>query len=269
MGYAGDWIEEFFVRKGRLFGWVLRAHRERGVEEARRIAALLERHGVPRGSRVLDLGCGSGRIAVPLAVEGYVVTCLDISPEYVREALEYARSMGVEGRVEGVVGDAWRVDELVGERYDASLIVWSTLIGYRGSPDYDVELLGRLRRIAAPEGRLFVLRQVDRDTVVVSSARCGSDARVSDLGELLVVERPRFDPVNSVLENTWVYYRKRGDELEFLGKASFTMRIYTITELVDLASRAGWRLEALYSNLRGDPFVPGLSGVNAVFRVED
>ena len=256
---------EFFLRGGRLFGLVLRGLREGGVEEARLIAGLLERHGVRRGSRVLELGCGSGRIAVPLAALGYRVTCLDIVGEYVSEALEYAEEAGVRDRFEGVVGDAWRVDELVGGGFDAVLLVWSTLLGYRGSPERDVELLSRARRVAAPGGKLLVLRQAHRDLIVASSAYCGRGPVVKLLGDLVVMEEPRFDPVASVLENTWTYYRREGEDLRFLGRESFRMRIYTATEIVEIASRAGWGLEALYGSLRGDPFNPGRTGLNAVF----
>ncbi len=266
METVDDWITEFFIRKGRLFGEVLEADRGRGVEEARQIAALLEKHGVPRGSRIIELGCGSGRISVPLAREGYRVACLDISPEYVEEALEYARSMGVEERVEGIVGDAWRVDELVEEGYNAALIVWTTLIGYRGSPEADVELLSRIRRVTAPNGKLFILKQTDRDLVVTRNAQCRMEAVTSDLGSLLVIERPRFDPVTSMLENTWTYYRKTGDELKLLGKAGFRMRIYTVTELVEIASKAGWRLEALYGDLTQGPYIPGKTSINMVLK---
>ena len=260
-----DWVREFFIDKGWLFGLVMRARRERGVEEARLIAGLLERHGVPRGSRVLELGCGIGRIAVPLALEGYRVTCLDISPEYVGEALEYARSVGVGDRFEGVVGDAWRVDELVDGGYDAVLMVWTTLIGYRCSKEADVELLSRVYRVTAPQGKLFILRQTDRDLVVCRGLQRRGELVVSEDGDLLVFERPRFDPVTSILENTWTYYQRRGRDLVFLGEAGLRLRLYTVSELVELASKAGWKLEALYGSLKGDPYTPGRTGINAVF----
>ena len=51
------------------------------------------------------------------------------------------------------------------------------------------------------------------------------------LGDLLVVQRPYFDPVTSILEDTWLYYKKRGDELNFLGKTGFQVKIYTVREL--------------------------------------
>ncbi len=264
MGSVDDWITEFFIRKGRLFGRVLQAYRERGVKEAHLIAMLLEKHGVPRGSRIIELGCGSGRISVPLAREGYKVTCLDISSEYVEEALEYAQNMGVKERVEGVVGDAWKVDELVEGGYSAALMVWTTLIGYKGSPETDIELLSRIRKIIVPGGKLFILRHTDRDTIVARNAQCRMDTIASDLGDLFVIEKPRFDPVTSILQNTWIYYKKKGYELEFLGKQGFKIRIYTVTELIDIASKAGWKLEALYGSLNQDPFIPGRTSINAV-----
>ncbi len=261
---SGDWISRFFIEKGSLFGHVLRAKRERGIEEARHIVSLLEKHGIPRGSRIIELGCGSGRVGVPLAREGYMVSCLDISREYVEGALEYARSMGVEDRVEGIVGDAWRVDELVDRGYNAVLMVWTTLIGYRGTPVSDIELLLKTRKITIPGGKLFILKQADRDLIVARNAQCGTGMVASDLGDILVIEKPRFDPVTSTLENTWTYYKKKDDKLSFLGKSSFRIRIYTVAELVDIASRAGWRLEALYGGLNQEPFIPGRTGVNII-----
>ncbi|NPA98068.1 MAG: class I SAM-dependent methyltransferase, partial [Crenarchaeota archaeon] len=241
--------------------------RESGVEEARLVAGLLERHGVPRGSRVLELGCGIGRIAVPLAVEGYRVTCLDISGDYVERALEYAREMGVAGRFVGVVGDAWRVDKLVEGGFDAVLMVWSTLLGYRERPELDVELLARARRVVRDGGRLLVLRQINRDLVAARVASCGEGPVLKDAGgDFVVVENPRFDPVSSLLDNVWTFYERGGPGLKLLGELPMRMRIYTVTELVDLAGRAGWELEALYGSLRGGPFLIGRSTFNGVFQ---
>jgi ubiquinone/menaquinone biosynthesis C-methylase UbiE len=47
------------------------------------------------GQRVLDIGCGYGRIAVPVAVGGYQVVGLDISPRLLAAAWEQAHVQGV------------------------------------------------------------------------------------------------------------------------------------------------------------------------------
>src|SRR5664280_2387791 len=55
----------------------------------------------PRASRILDVGCGYGRLAVPLAVAGHLVKGLDLSPTMVEAAQEIASGArrGVEDRV--------------------------------------------------------------------------------------------------------------------------------------------------------------------------
>ena len=244
---------------------------ERGVREAELVAGLFERHGVPVGSRVVELGCGIGRVGVPLAARGYWVSCLDISPRFVERAREYAGLVGVSGRFEAVVGDAWEASRLLGrERYDAVLFFWTTLLGYRGSVESDLALLGEAARLARVGGRLFILRQAHRDLLVCRRSLCGFSP-VFKGGEdygIVVVEDAFFDPIGSVLENTWTYYRRSGDDLVFAGRAGFRIRIYSVTELVDLAGRVGWRLEGVYGSLRGDPFDPARTGLNIVFRRE-
>jgi len=63
----------------------LYAHRDAG-EAATFIDHLIERHRLSPGSRVLDLGCGSGRHSRYLASRGFDVTGLDLSAESLRQA---------------------------------------------------------------------------------------------------------------------------------------------------------------------------------------
>lgn len=55
---------------------------------------LFRRFGIA-GKRVLDLGCGTGNVAIPLAKKGYQVTALDLSPEMLDLAEHKAREAGV------------------------------------------------------------------------------------------------------------------------------------------------------------------------------
>ena len=63
----------------------------------------LVRQNVARGSRVLDIGTGSGCIAITLALDGYSVTALDVSEEALAIARKNAKRLGAE--VEFVKGD--------------------------------------------------------------------------------------------------------------------------------------------------------------------
>ena len=56
----------------------------------------VERLGIPSGSRVLDVACGTGNLAIPAARRGAVVTGVDIAPNLVQQARERAAKEGVQ-----------------------------------------------------------------------------------------------------------------------------------------------------------------------------
>ena len=56
------------------------------------------------GGPLLDVACGTGRPAIPLAAQGYQVTGVDIVPEMIARARQKGAAQGV--TVEGVVADA-------------------------------------------------------------------------------------------------------------------------------------------------------------------
>jgi tocopherol O-methyltransferase len=75
------------------------------------VARLAERAGVPRGARVLDVGCGLGGSALWLARHlGCSVTGITISPGQARMAAERARNEHLADRVGFLILDANRLD---------------------------------------------------------------------------------------------------------------------------------------------------------------
>jgi SAM-dependent methyltransferase len=79
--WFASWFDSSHYHK--LYGY--RNH----VEAAGFVDALTARLRPPRGSRALDLGCGTGRHARYLAARGFDVTGLDLSEENIREARQY------------------------------------------------------------------------------------------------------------------------------------------------------------------------------------
>ena len=55
----------------------------------------IARLGIPPGSRVLDVACGTGNLAIPLARSGCIVTGVDIATNLLEQARERARSEGL------------------------------------------------------------------------------------------------------------------------------------------------------------------------------
>ncbi len=108
--------------------------------------AFYEQLGLPRGSKLLDVGCGSGQLALCAARDGLSVTGVDIAPNLVRRAQARAKAEGLNARF--MEGDA---EALPFE--DASFEVVTSLIGAMFAPR--PELVAReLLRVCSPGGTI-------------------------------------------------------------------------------------------------------------------
>ena len=144
-----DWTKSFF--RAPVF--------DPGASEAvdaapREVAFIWKALKLKRGSRVLDIPCGTGRHALLLARRGALVLGLDASPEYLRAARAAARSLP---NVRFVKGDMRRV-HLAGE-FDAAINLW-TSFGYFDRPSDDLKVLKGVARALKPGG-LFLIDLVD------------------------------------------------------------------------------------------------------------
>ena len=69
------------------------------------VLALVDQLMLPRESRILDVGCGAGLIAVALAQRGYVVEAVDVADTMLDLTRRHAAEAGVEERVITSLGD--------------------------------------------------------------------------------------------------------------------------------------------------------------------
>ena len=212
-----------------------------GDEEA---AALWRILGLSLGSRVLDGGCGYGRVSLPLARLGARVLGVDQSAPLLAEA-ERRRGALDPGQLRYLRHD---LRTRLGESgFDVALSLFSSL-GYGDESD-DLAILGTLAAAVKPGGKVAVDTN-HRDILAALLGRGVAPAHRLPDGTLLI-EEPRFDPVAGRVETTWFWSGPRGS-----GQKSASLRVYTITELVRLLERVGLRLEAALHPGTGAPFSP-------------
>ncbi|MCD6488434.1 MAG: class I SAM-dependent methyltransferase [Desulfurococcales archaeon] len=260
-------MNKFFIKYGELFLCIMNSRWETAGEEVGYIISLFKKHGINKDAKILDLGCGNGRISINLALKGYRVTGIDISPLYIEDALKKARDYGVEDKVEFFVGDARKLKEVIGDRrFDTILMYWTTILGYYDE-ETDRNILRQCRDVVGDKGYLFILNTASRDRIAFISSFIPGPEYFNDLGDMVMVEKPVFDPVKSVLNNKWVFYRKDGKNLVYVDELEFTLRLYSLHEIVSMAKEAGWTFIEAYSSLKTlSPYRPVLGGHNIVFK---
>jgi SAM-dependent methyltransferase len=109
---------------------------------------ILERLAIPPGTKMLDVGCGAGQIAIPAARAGVRVTGIDLAPQQIEAARARASAEGLDARFEE--GDAEQLPYA-----DASFDVVVSLIGAMFAPRPD-RVAAELARVCRPGGRVIM-----------------------------------------------------------------------------------------------------------------
>lgn len=237
-----EWWQEFFSADYlRIFGDEFTE--DRGADEAE---AALELLGGPEaltpGALLMDLACGQGRHAVPLAAGGHRVVGVDRSAVLLDHGRRAAASAQVE--VGWVQGDLRALPFAAGG-FDAVVHLWNSF-GYFDDAG-NQRTLDEVARCLRPGG--VVLQEVaNRDALVHSFSP--ADVWRTDDG-LLVVEEHHLD-LRAGREEIR-YTLVEGDHHRELRTS---VRLYTVPELGRMYDRAGLTLETISAGLEGGE--PGL-----------
>jgi S-adenosylmethionine-dependent methyltransferase len=120
--------------------------------------------------RVLDLGCGTGLVAVRLARLGFQVTLLDSSPAMLDLAQRAVQEARVADRISLKLGDATRLSELfTNELFD--VIVCHNILEYVDDPPGLLRSVRRLMR--NPSAILSVLVRTQAGEVLKAALQTG------------------------------------------------------------------------------------------------
>ena len=206
---------------------------ERTAAEVDLVWKLLE---LEPGLELLDLACGHGRIANPLAERGVRVTGLDATPMFLELARMDAAERGVE--VDYVEGDMRSLPWT--ERFDR-VLCWFTSFGY--FPDEENRhVLGQVHRALRPDG-LFAVEMNHKDNLFGR----WEPMSVTERGEDRMIDRRAYDAQTG---------RSRDERTIIRGGAErtfqFSVRMLGAAELKDWLRDAGFREPFAYGE-DGEP----------------
>jgi ubiquinone/menaquinone biosynthesis C-methylase UbiE len=111
---------------------------------ARGAAEFIERLNLKPGTRLLDVACGSGTLALPAARAGAIVTGVDIAPNLIQQARENAEREGLKIQFDEGDAEALPYD-------DATFDVVVTMFGAMFAPRPEL-VASELQRVCKPGG---------------------------------------------------------------------------------------------------------------------
>lgn len=206
---------------------------------------ILARHGGP----VLELGCGTGRLALPLAAAGAEVTAIDRSPALLAHARAKAEASGI--AVAFHDADFRNFD--LARRYNLVLLGYNA---FNHLLDFEAlaACLACVHRHLSESGR-FVIDSFNPDPALLAVNPL-REQRILEYddprrGRVVMFERNAYDAANQINRITWLYRDQAG---EIFAEDQLAMRIYFPKELDALLVLMGFAVEDKLGDYDGSPF---------------
>lgn len=214
---------------------------------------------------VLELGVGSGRVALPIARKGLAVTGVDSS----QAMLDLLAAKADSSTVRSLLGDMAVVDELVeqhlgNQHFGVVVVTFNTLFNL-ASAERQLRCLRGVARVLADDGSFvveaFVPDVLGSDTPGSSVPRSESMLR----RELSPTRVTRDSLVLSATEHDLVKQTVLGQHVEIteagIRLRPWEIRYMTPTQLDEMAAKAGLTLAERHAGWAGEPFTAD-SGVH-------
>ena len=228
-------------------------HENERLEWLKRDVPFLLRHLPHRPQDVLELACGTGRAAIPLAEAGHRVVGVDYAADVLRIAREKRDALGVSERnLRLLHRDVLKLK--LGKRFDWIVILFNTFLGFT-TLDAQDRVLRVVREHLKPGGRFWLdifqpnlaLMASERSTRIDASA-----FYVPSLDRTVYMDVDvRRDPSKQLQEVTFNYkwFDKRGNARR--QRTRFEITFIFPRELQILLERNGLRVRKMWGNYDG------------------
>lgn len=195
------------------------------------IEQLIELLKLPQNARILDLGCGQGRISIPLAKKGYQVTAMDGSLTLLNEAKRVGHLEGVD--IHFVLGDMRSLSFM--NEFDVVLNL-GTAFGYIEDSSDERIILQRVCD-ALKTGGTFIQDLENRERKIR-----GYVHRTWDMmnGRVLRSERS-FNPLTGRWRENIEWMEENTPK-----SAVLDVKLYSAVEIIQMTEEAGLTVQSVY-----------------------
>ena len=223
------------------------ATRQAGERQAQ-LDWMWDKLGLHQGADLLDVTCGPGLYAVPLAQRGVNVVGVDFGPASIEYAQELAQKMGVNGRCQFIQSDVRGMD-FGKAQYDAAIFLYGQLAVM--TQDEANGVLTNIVNSLKPGGKLCV-ELLNQDKVDKSNSNwwytddrgLWGDAPFLHLGERFWVEEESLS-----VERYHILHLETGqmDEIQLCDQT------YAVDEMVTMKEAVGFTAVSVYPAWDGMP----------------
>lgn len=215
---------------------------------ARRDVPFWQRLAAAQGGRILELGCGTGRLTVPVARTGAAIVGIDRSTAMLARARQRLRRAGLAARL--VRGDIRQLPFRRRTRFDLVMAPYGMLQSL--TTDRDLRLTLNAVGSVARRGALFAIdlvpdlpRWAEYDRRVSLSGRRGR-------GQVRLTESVRQDRKKGLTIFDQEYEERRGGR-RLSKRFSLTFRTISVAAMRGRLERTGFEIDAVLGDYDGGP----------------
>jgi len=215
---------------------------------------LYQEYAIKADGPVLECGCGTGRVAIPLARAGANVVGIDINEKMLAIAREKLSMESPEVQLRVKLAKADMRSFTLEERFSLCVIPFSTFLHMLSVEDQEA-CLSTISKHLLTNGRLIVSvfnPDLSRPQNVVRLDK------TKQVGDKLVMRfyAQSFDFPNQITFGHYIYDFVKSDGSVKRLLVPFKIRYVFYDEMCQLLKRTGYEIECVYGDEKKDPYEP-------------